>query len=303
MMFSPLFRGPRPLLTGMVIGASILMPMIAFAQQPGPGTVPGTSTLTSTASVSAEIAAIKKALEQKFAGASISGITKSPYLGLYEVQFDDQLIYTDARVSFVFVGAVYDTNTKRNLTEERMRKLARISWESLPLELAIKKVKGNGQRKVAVFSDPDCPFCARLENEFKNIDNVTIYTFVYPIDQLHPDATRKSHVLWCASDRVAAWDTWFATQKLPDNSGQCDNPVEKTVALGQKLRINATPTLVFADGSMVPGALPAARLEQQLKQAEAAPANAVNDSGRPASEAAKAATKPATDVPRTPAKK
>jgi thiol:disulfide interchange protein DsbC len=103
----------------------------------------------------------------------------------------------------------------------------------------------------------------------KGLDNVTIYTFLFPIDQLHPDAARKSRQIWCAPDKVKAWDEFFATGKVPDNAGDCGDPVEKTQALGNSMRITATPTLVFADGSVVPGALPLAQLEKQLAEAEA----------------------------------
>jgi thiol:disulfide interchange protein DsbC len=167
------------------------------------------------------------------------------------------------------VGAVYDTESKRNLTEARMRELNRVAFSSLPLDLAIKKVKGNGERKLAVFSDADCPFCARLENELKSIDNVTIYTFLYPIDQLHPDAARKSRIIWCAPDKAKAWDAFFESGALPKNSGDCDNPVAATGQLGQKMRVTATPTLVFADGSIIPGALPAQQIDAEIKRAEA----------------------------------
>src|SRR5262249_20796625 len=136
-------------------------------------------------------------------------------------------------------------------------------------DLAIKKVKGNGARTLYVFSDADCPFCHKLEEELKTVDNVTIYTFLFPIDSLHPDAARKSKIIWCSEDRQKAWDDYFATGALPDNKGDCDNPVAKTAELGAKFRVNATPTLVFADGSIVPGALPAQRLETELVNAEA----------------------------------
>lgn len=216
-----------------------------------------------------ESSSIKKLVEQKFPGANVGAITRAPFGGLYEVQFDDQIVYTDAKVGYVFVGALYEASSKRNLTDERLRKLNRIAWDSLPLDLAMKKVKGNGARKLAIFSDADCPFCARLENELRNVDNVTIYTFLYPIDQLHPDAARKSKMIWCSPDRIAAWDAWFGAQKLPDNAGDCDTPLAATQKLGQKLKVVATPTLVFADGTMVPGAIPAARLESELRQADA----------------------------------
>jgi thiol:disulfide interchange protein DsbC len=222
-----------------------------------------------------EAAKVKKLLEEKFDGVTIGSVTRSPYLGLYEVMFDDQIVYTDAKVNHVIVGSIYDANTKKNLTEARKRQLARVDFDSLPLELAIKKVKGNGARKIAIFSDADCPYCARLEKELQGIDNVTIYTFLYPIDKLHPDAARKSRIIWCAPDKVKAWDEFFTSGALPANDGECDNPLAATNTLGQKLRINATPTLVFADGSIVPGALPAARLEAEFKQAEAAAAKPV----------------------------
>jgi thiol:disulfide interchange protein DsbC len=217
-----------------------------------------------------EAAAIKKTLTEKFPGAEIRGITKTSYLGgLYEVQFDDRIVYTDAKAAYVMVGSIYDVNQKTNLTEQRMRKLNRVSWDVLPLELAIKKVKGSGERKLVIFSDADCPFCHKLEDEMKGLDNVTIYTFLFPIDQLHPQAAQKSKQIWCSADRTKAWDDYFASGKLPDNKGECANPVAATQALGAKLRISATPTMILADGTVVPGAVPLARLEAEMKDAEA----------------------------------
>jgi thiol:disulfide interchange protein DsbC len=216
-----------------------------------------------------EAAAIKKQLELKFPGAAVGVISKSPYFGLFEVQFDHQLVYTDAKAKYILVGSVYDVDAKVNLTAQRMRKLNRVDVASLPLDLAFKRVKGNGERKLIIFSDADCPFCAKLEKELKVVDNVTIYTFLFPIDQLHPDSARKSRMIWCSADRVKAWDAFFASGSLPDNTGECDNPVEKTQALGEKLRVQATPTLIFADGSVVPGAIPPEQMEVEFKNAAA----------------------------------
>jgi thiol:disulfide interchange protein DsbC len=208
--------------------------------------------------VTKEAAAVKKLLEEKFPGAAVSSVSKSPYFGLYEAQFDDRIIYTDAKVTYVMVGAIYDANTKQNLTDARQRQLNRVAWESLPLDLAFKRVKGNGTRKFAMFSDPDCPFCKRIESDIKRLDDVTIYTFLFPIDQLHPDASRKAAVIWCAGDRAKAWDVFFEAGTLPDNKGECATPIKDTALLGTRLRVAATPTLVFADGSVMPGALPLA---------------------------------------------
>jgi thiol:disulfide interchange protein DsbC len=213
--------------------------------------------------------AVRKLLEERFPGGRVKYIAKSPYFGLYEVMFEDTMMYVDPKINFVFVGQIYDGKTKTNLTEKKARELNRVAWNELPLDLAIKKVKGDGSRKLAVFSDADCPFCARLEEALKDVNNVTIYTFLYPIDQLHPDAARKSKLIWCSPDRTQAWDEFFVSGKLPENAGDCENPVAATAVLGQKLRVSATPTLVFADGSVVPGALPAANLEAELQRAEA----------------------------------
>jgi len=221
------------------------------------------------APASPEAAAVKKLLEAKFPGAAISNVAKSPYFGLYEAQFDDRVVYTDAGVNYVVVGAIYDANTKKNLTEARQRELNRVAWDSLPLNLAFKRVKGNGTRKFAIFADADCPFCKHLEGDIRKLNDVTIYTFLFPIDQLHPDASRKSAIIWCAPDRAKAWDDFFASGKLPDNKGDCPTPIKETAALGEKLHVSATPTLVFADGSVVPGAIPLAQLETEINKGEA----------------------------------
>lgn len=227
-----------------------------------------------------EAAAIRKQLATKFPGSSIGVISKSPYFGLFEVQFDSQLVYTDAKAKYIIAGTVWDADTKVNLSEARLKVLNRIDVASLPLDLAFKRVKGNGERKLIVFSDADCPYCAKLENELKQVDNVTIYTFLFPIDVLHPDSARKSKMIWCSADRATAWNTFFASGALPDNKGECDNPVEKTNALGQKLRVTATPTLIFADGSIVPGAIPPEQIEIEFK-------NAATEAKKPAAAAAK----------------
>jgi len=265
-MFPTSQRLLRTLAAATVIGMAFVPPLAA---QTAAKPADAAAKASADAAPTAEAAAVKKLLEQKFPGATVSNVSKSGYFGLYEAQFDGQLVYTDAKVAYVMVGAIYDTTTKQNLTEDRLRKLNRIAWDSLPLELALKKVKGNGTRKLAVFSDADCPFCKRFENELKGVDDVTVYTFLFPIDQLHPDAARKSKQIWCAPDRQKAWDEFFDAGKLPDNKGDCETPIAATQALGQKLKINATPTLVFADGSIIPGALPKDRLEAELSKAAA----------------------------------
>jgi len=256
-------RAWRALAIGVVaLGCSTL----ALAQNAS--TVPAASTGADASAQTGEAAALRKTLEQKFPGAQISHVAKSSYFGLYEVMLDDNLVYTDPAAAYVFVGSMYDTATKQNLTEARSRKLNRVAVDKLPYDLAFKRVKGDGSRKLVIFSDADCPFYHRLESEIKGLDNVTIYTFLFPIDQLHPNAAQKSKQIWCSADKAKAWDAFFASGKLPDNKGDCGDPVARTQALGKSLKINATPTLVFADGTMIPGALPLPQIEKEMASAE-----------------------------------
>jgi len=223
------------------------------------------------APMSPEIAAIRKLVEQRVPGMEIRQITKTDIAGLYEVLADDRIVYVDPSVSYLFMGSIYDLASKQNLTDDRYRKLNRVAFDSLPFEQSFKRVRGDGSRRIAMFSDADCPFCARIEKELSGMTNVTIYTFPFPIDSLHPAAAQKSRQIWCSADRGKAWDDWFQSQKLPDNKGDCANPVAANQALGEKLRISATPTIVFADGTVVPGALPLAQLEQMLAKAGGEP--------------------------------
>jgi len=252
----------------LAIGAAALVCSATVALAQNASTAPASA--TAQPAQGAEALAIRAALEQKFPGAQISHIEKSGYLGLYEVMLDDNLVYTDPKVAYIFVGSMYDTATKENLTEARSRKLNRVAVDKLPYELAFKRVKGDGSRKLVIFSDADCPFCHRLETEMKGLDNVTIYTFLFPIDQLHPNAAHKSKQIWCSADKAKAWDTFFASGKLPDNKGDCGDPVARTQALGNSLKINATPTLIFADGTLIPGALPLPQIEKEMATAELA---------------------------------
>jgi thiol:disulfide interchange protein DsbC len=258
-------RWMRNATRALAIGIALACAPFAVAQNASTAPLKATA---EAATASPEAAAIRKALEQKFPGAQITHVAKSGYLGLYEVMLDDNLIYTDANAAYIFVGSLYDAATKQNLTEARSRKLNRVAVDKLPYELAFKRVKGDGSRKLVIFSDADCPFCHRLESEIKGLDNVTIYTFLFPIDQLHPNAAQKSRQIWCSADKAKAWDVFFASGKLPDNKGDCGDPVAKTQALGNSLHINATPTLIFADGTMIPGALPLAQLEKEMSTAE-----------------------------------
>ncbi|MBI4740247.1 MAG: DsbC family protein [Betaproteobacteria bacterium] len=212
----------------------------------------------------ADEANVKKAVESKL-GSKVSSIAKTAYFGLYEVYIDGQIIYTDEKVSALMIGTLIDGKTMKNITEERMQKLNAIKFSDLPLDLAVKQVRGDGKRVFATFEDPNCGYCKKLAKDMVKLDNVTIYTFLYPI--LSPDSLEKSNQIWCSADKAKAWNDWMVDGKAPGGKGDCDTAaVQKTVETGRKLAINGTPTIFFADGERVPGAVPVAKIEQKLAQ-------------------------------------
>jgi thiol:disulfide interchange protein DsbC len=214
----------------------------------------------------ADEASVKKAVEATYPKFKVESVTKTAYAGLYEVFMGGQIIYTDEKMTFLIAeGRLVDPKTKKDITGERMEELTKIDFSSLPLDQAIKIVKGNGSRKLVVFSDVDCPYCKRLErNELTNITDVTVYTFLYPIAQLHPDSASKSKSIWCAKDRVKAWDDWIMHDQLPKTTGTCDVPLEKIGELARKIGVTSTPTLIFADGKRMLGAQPYKEIERAM---------------------------------------
>lgn len=224
-------------------------------------------TVLLTSACNADEAAIKTNLEARFPGAKVNSVATTPMKGIYEVVVDgDQIIYTDAQADYVMVGNLLETKTRRSLTEERMDKLSEVKFDTLPLDQAIPVVRGDGKRKFAVFSDPDCPYCRRLEMELEKLDNVTMYIFPYPL-AMHPEAARKSRQVWCSADRAKAWRAMMLEGKDPTGREDCANPVDANVALGQKLNINGTPAIILSNGRRVAGLVPADRLEGMLTNA------------------------------------
>ena len=206
---------------------------------------------------------IKKGMESRL-GAKVDSVTKAGYLGLYEVYADGNIFYTDEKMTAVIAnGQMFDTKNMRNVTEERMRKLTAIKFSDLPLDRAIKQVRGDGKRVVATFEDPNCGYCKRLAKDLQKLDNVTVYTFLYPI--LSEDSLRKSKQIWCATDRAKAWNEAMVEGKTLSGKETCDTTaISKNVEFGQSLKISGTPTIFFADGERFPGAMPLASIEKKL---------------------------------------
>ncbi|MGH6626326.1 MAG: DsbC family protein [Burkholderiaceae bacterium] len=226
-----------------------------------------TAALTTSLGALAQEATIRKNLAERIPQLQkIDEISKSPMAGLYEVRVNGtDIFYTDAEGNFLIQGALIDTRQRRNLTEERMEKLLAVDFDALPLKDAFTIVRGNGKRKVAVFEDPNCGYCKRFERDLQKVDNITVYLFLYPI--LGPDSVDKSKSIWCAKDKAKAWTDWMLRDQ-PAAAASCDMAaLNRNLEFGKKHKITGTPTLIFADGARVPGAINAQQVEKFLAEA------------------------------------
>lgn len=221
----------------------------------------------SSASAVAETAqelAVKKMIEPRLGpGAKIDSVAKTPYSGLFEVRVGTDILYTDEKAKYLFIGRIVDTQTYQDYTKARVDELSKIKFSDLPLASAMKVVRGNGKRVIAVFEDPNCGYCKRFDKTLQQIDNITVYTFLYNI--LSEDSVTKARDIWCSADRTKAWDNWMLNGKAaPTAAAGCATPHEKILALGKKLKVTGTPTIFFTDGTRIPGAIDAQGLEAKL---------------------------------------
>ncbi len=209
---------------------------------------------------------VRKGVNDFLGVAAVDSVKKIPYGELYEVVLKSgELIYTDVTLSYILDGQIIDGKTRRNITQARLNELQRIDFSTLPLDQAIKQVKGDGSRVMATFEDPNCGYCKKLAAELQKVDNVTVYTFMIPI--LSADSGVKARSIWCAEDKVTVWNDWMIGQKAPAKASCDSNAIDKNAEFAHKLRINGTPTIFFADGNRVGGYIPAAEIEKSLSVA------------------------------------
>ena len=222
--------------------------------------------LTLSLSATGQESAIRKSLAERIPQfEKIDEIQATAMPGLYEVRIGTDLFYTDAKGNYLIQGELFDTKARRNLTEDRITKLTAVDFAALPLKDAFTIVRGDGKRKLAVFEDPNCGYCKRFERDLQNVDNVTIYLFLYPI--LSPDSVEKSRNIWCAKDRVAAWQDYMVRDKTPAPAACDTSALQRNLAFGKKYKITGTPTLIFTNGARVPGAIGAQDVEKRLADA------------------------------------
>lgn len=213
-------------------------------------------------SASAQEATIRKNIAERLPQMpKIEEVSKTPMPGLFEIRVSGaDIFYTDAEGNFLIQGQLFDTRQRRNLTEERIEKLTAVNFDSLPLKDAFTVVRGNGKRKIAVFTDPNCGYCKRLERDLEKVGNITIYNFLYPI--LNEDSAEKSKNIWCAKDRNKAWQDWMLNNQ-PPAAASCDvAAIARNVELGRKHKVTGTPTVILSNGARVPGAISAPQLEK-----------------------------------------
>ncbi len=225
----------------------------------------------SAASAQAGEAEIRKNLASRIPQfAAIDEVSKTPMAGVFEVRINgSEIYYTDAQGDYLMQGNLIDVRERKNLTEARVEKLSEIAFDKLPLQDAFKIVRGNGKRKLAIFEDPNCGYCKQFERDLKNVDNVTVYLFLYPV--LGADSAAKSRNIWCARDKAKSWNDWMGAEVKPEAAAaSCDTAaLQRNVEFGRRHNITGTPTLIFSDGSRTPGAIPAAQVEKQLVAAAA----------------------------------
>lgn len=220
------------------------------------------SWLDRTLSMSEE-SSIRKAFESRFPGIKVDSVRISPMPTIYEVQVGMDLLYTNATADYVLQGSLIDAKERRDLTAERLEQIQKVAFNSLPLDNAIRQVKGTGEHVFAMFEDPNCGYCKQLHKSLQEIDNTTIYTFLFPI--LTPDSNTKSRDVWCSDDPAKAWHEWMVNGVKPAFA-ECETPIDANLELGRKLKVQGTPALFFPDGSRVNGALPLEQLKLKFNQ-------------------------------------
>jgi thiol:disulfide interchange protein DsbC len=221
----------------------------------------------------ADEAAVRRMVQDKLrGGGQIEGVQKAPFGDLYEVVIRGpdgaQVYYVDSKATVIIAGQAIDAKSGRNLTEERQRALNRVKWESLPFDWAITSKRGTGRRKIAILSDPNCPYCKRFEEDLAKLDDITVHIFPYAI--IAPQSVRQSKAVWCSKDRVKAWNDLMFRRIEPQAAPDCDTPVEKLVEYGRKLGATSTPTWFLETGERYSGALPLEDVRRLLDQASPA---------------------------------
>lgn len=211
----------------------------------------------------ADVNTVKTNLTQLHPKLKIENIQTTEMKGIYSGLMDNQVVYMGEDAQHILIGSMFRLSDQKNITKDLVLKQNSIDWKKLPLQDAVKIVRGNGKRQIAVFSDPNCPYCKQLETELNKLNNVTIYTFIYPIKT---QSVAISKQIFCESDPALAWSNLIGKGIQPRSTKACANPVERNLNLGKSLGLNGTPTIIFSNGFKAMGAYPALEIEKIWKE-------------------------------------
>jgi len=196
---------------------------------------------------------------------AIDTVRHAPIKGLYELQVGRNIYYSDKSGKHLISGGnIFEIESRRNLTRERMEEINRIEWSLLPLDKAIVSGDKKGKLKLAVFTDPDCPYCKKLEEELDKMTGVKVYTFLFPLVQLHPQAYAKSEAIWCSKNQHETMQKVMLDKFIPAKTS-CATPINDIIALAKKLNISGTPTIIAGDGRIASGGKDADALKAWLE--------------------------------------
>lgn len=239
--------------TAIALAIAIPVSSVAFAKSPPPASAEDVAAYE-----------LKLKLKELYPNTPITGVSTTPMSGVFEIAMGKNIAYTDIKGEQFLFGKMFDMKTQADLTTPRLEALNKIDLSILDKSKAIKTVKGDGSRTLYVFSDPDCPYCKRLEQTLRDLTNVTIYTFLFPLERLHPEARAVGESVWCAKDRVKAWDDYMLRDVKP-SSKKCENPIDHNLKVAAQLGIAGTPTMINGNGTIRAGALPLGQIDAFLK--------------------------------------
>lgn len=214
-----------------------------------------------TSTVFADAAHLATQLQKQYPNLNFQNIAPTEMSGMYSAKLDERVVYLDESGQHIFVGSMIRLKDQKNLTQDLSKKAQqkKVNWQQLPFQDAIKIVKGNGQHQLAIFEDPNCPYCQQLETQLEKLNDVTLYIFMYP---LRPQSIAPSKRVWCSQNREFAWKNLMQMRFQPKADTYCENPIQRNLALGQKLQLVGTPTLIFKDGSVKVGLLSAQEIQE-----------------------------------------
>ncbi|WP_168405794.1 DsbC family protein [Acinetobacter indicus] len=211
----------------------------------------------------ANVDTVKANLKQQHPNLDIQNIQATEMRGIYSGSMQGQVVYLNEDAKHILAGSMIRLSDQQNLTKALLVQQNSIDWKKLPLQDALKTVRGTGKRQLAIFSDPNCPYCKQLEVELKKLNDVTIYTFILP---LKAQSVRPSQQVYCEANPAQAWEDLIAKGLSPRTSQPCANPIQRNLKLAQSLGLNGTPAIIFSNGFKVMGAYPAAQIEQIFKE-------------------------------------